>query len=126
MEKMIRNPDKDERVLVCDVDDTLVMWGENAYQPTDGTIEFKDPYNGDSLFLKPHKRHIKLLEHFHSRGYYVIVWSAGGGKWAKSVVNTLEINHIVDDIMGKPLKYIDDLPAQEWMGNRIYVEDKND
>ncbi len=115
----LHKSDKDEKVICIDVDDTLVM---RDVKLLDKTVSIVDPYSGLSITVTPHIKHIDLVEHFHDRGYYVIVWSAGGGLWAQAVVEALHLNKYVDDIMGKPLKYMDDVPCDEWMGNRIYLE----
>ena len=113
---MITNP---EHVICFDVDDTLVLW--NA-EPTD--VQIKDPYHENNIIaLKKHNKHIKLLKDHKERGYFVVVWSAGGYAWAKTVVETLELQQYVDFIMAKPLKICDDLPASEILGSRIYLED---
>jgi hypothetical protein len=124
-EKMkIRNADKNERVIMTDIDDTLVKWSGNPHQPGKNKISIVDPYTGELVYLTPHKKHISLLKHFSSRGYYIVAWSAGGGLWAEAVIEALGINDHINFIMSKPEKYIDDLPCSEWMGNRIYVEDR--
>jgi hypothetical protein len=120
MAKKIRNSDKNERIVTFDVDDTLILWGDHKDDPN--AIPIKDPYTDDVFYFLPHKKHIQLVSHFSNRGYYVIVWSAGGGLWANKVVDTLGIRKYVDDVMVKPLKYVDDLDCKEWMGNRIYID----
>lgn len=109
-----------EMNVFYDCDDTLVMWHD---EPCD--IIIKDPYEeGISHNLKKHKKHIKLLKTHKAQGYGVVVWSAGGAKWAQSVVDALELNDHVDIIMAKPVKFIDDLTANEIMGTRVYLKDE--
>lgn len=111
-----------EHVVYFDVDETLVRW--NVTQSNE-LVAFKDPHDDENTYqLKPHKRHIKLLKDFHARGYVVVVWSAGGSKWANEVVRTLGIEQYVNLVISKPSKYVDDLKAQDFMGNHIYLEDK--
>jgi hypothetical protein len=83
-----------------------------------------DPYTNEILYFNPHKKHVNLVKHFYFRGYYVIVWSAAGGLWAKAVVDALNISGYVDLVMAKPEKYVDDLPSTDWMGNRIYLKEE--
>lgn len=108
-----------DQVIVFDVDDTLVMWRTNNHNLT-----VVDPYDGSNQKLEIHARHVKLLtDHFH-RGYQVIVWSAAGSRWAEAVVMALKLEPYVHVVMGKPIKYVDDLVANEFMGSRIYLDNK--
>lgn len=109
-----------DQVVCCDVDDTLVMWNLDDKSKD---ISIPDPYSpGVSNFVTPHLAHIQLLRKFKERGFTIIVWSAGGFKWAHNVVNALEIEPFVDLVMSKPCRYIDDLACKEWMGPRIYIK----
>lgn len=103
-----------------DVDDTLVMWEANHTQPGEGKIAIVDPNDNQTVYLKPHKKHIKILKDLKSRGYYITVWSAGGYGWAEAVVKTLGIEEHVDVVMTKPIKFFDDLPLSE-LGSRVYI-----
>lgn len=113
-----------EFVVAFDVDETLVMWEMDISKQAEGRIAFLDPYDGTTNYLTPHKPHIALLKKYKGRGMCVIVWSAGGTQWAKSVVNTLGLADYVDLILTKPSKYVDDLLAHEVLGNRIYLKEK--
>lgn len=106
-----------EMLIYCDCDDTLVMHNVKGKK-----LDFIDPYSKEIICLVPHKKQIKLLKDFKIRGYKIVVWSAAGALWAKEVVNKLELNDWVDLIISKPLKYIDDLPANEIMGSRVYLK----
>lgn len=112
---------ENEMIVYFDCDDTLVM-----HQINNNKIEIKDPYSNTSCFLTPHKRHIKLLKDFKSRGYTVVVWSAAGAKWANEVVKSLDLKDSVDLVISKPLKFVDDLPASEVLGSRIYLPFKEE
>lgn len=115
-----------EDVYTFDVDDTLVLWGTANYQrPSPDLIEFNDPYDGAKVYLRPHHRHIKLLKQMKGRGRYVVVWSQGGAKWAREVVKTLGLSNYVDLIITKPHGYVDDLPCEAWLRNRIYIDEVN-
>lgn len=98
---------KSDRVVYCDVDDTLIMWPELGQEG-----------------YKPHLKHIEMLKRFKSRGQAVIVWSAGGHEWAEHIVKELGLEPYVDAVLCKPSWYMDDLMAQEFLPevNRIYVK----
>lgn len=108
---------ENEMIIYFDCDDTLVMYNVNGKK-----LDFVDPYSKENISLVPHKKQIKLLKDFKARGYKVVVWTAAGAIWAKEVVNKLKLNNYVDLIISKPLKYVDDLPAQEILGSRIYLK----
>lgn len=119
---------KNDKIIFFDCDDTLVKWPENwnmnasFSQPSEGSVEFHDPYDWSSNHLIPFEKHISLLKKHKGRGYCVIVWSAGGVMWAASVIKTLGLEQYVDFIMTKPLKFVDDLPADKILGERIYLK----
>lgn len=109
-----------EYVVAFDVDDTLVMW-DNHTQPGEGKVSFVDPYDGSFHYLTPHEKHVNLLKKYKARGMMVMVWSAGGAKWAEAVINTLKLAEFVDVVITKPSKYVDDLRADEILGQRVYL-----
>lgn len=110
-----------EFVVAFDVDDTLVMW-EKQETKSQNAVTFLDPYDGSKHLLVPHQGHISLMKKYKGRGMCIIVWSAGGTQWAKSVINTLGLQDYVDIILTKPSKYVDDLQASEILGNRVYLK----
>lgn len=113
-----------EFVVAFDVDDTILMWGDDFTKPEEGRIEIIDPYDGSRVYLTPHKKHIGLLKKYKGRGMCVMVWSAGGVQWAKAAINALNLADYIDLVITKPSKYVDDLPASEILGSRIYLQDK--
>jgi len=114
---------ENEQIYAFDIDDTLVMWDGNFQQPDrDGrTIAITDPYDGATVHLKPHLQHIKLLKQMRGRGRFVMVWSAGGVLWAEAVIKALNLEGYVGLITTKPIGYVDDLPANEFLKNHIYL-----
>jgi hypothetical protein len=111
---------KQESTVFIDCDDTLVMWGFAKYTP--GTIAIGCPYYDDQIdHLKPHKGHIKVLKDRKARGSFIVVWSAGGFAWAEAVVKALGLEEYVDLCMTKPHMYIDDKPAEKFMGEHLYI-----
>ena len=113
-----------EDVVMYDCDDTLVLWFTEC-DPSE-KIQITCPYGRSETWLKPHKRHIELLKKHKERGMTVIVWSAAGYKWANAVVKALNLEEYVDFCMTKPNKYVDDLQANEILGVRIFLEDKDE
>lgn len=112
---------QNESVLCVDVDNTLVIWGQEDV-PGVELISVANPLNPtDVSLLRPHNGHIKILKDRYLRGSHVTVWSAGGYRWAEAVVKALKLERHVDIIMTKPFAYIDDKEANEWMGEHIYL-----
>lgn len=113
---------EDDQVVTVDTDDTLVMWSDKYQSPHDNAIPIIDPYDNSTNYLIPNQKHIDLIKKYKGRGFLVIVWSAGGAKWSHSVVNALSIESYVDLVLTKPNRYLDDIPCQDWMGNRVYIK----
>lgn len=115
---------KNEQVIFFDVDDTLIVWDAKI---SDRHIEVKSPYNTNEIDLvKPHPGHIKILKDRYARGSTIIVWSAGGYKWAEAVVKALGLSKYVSFIMSKPFMYVDDKEACEILGERLYLGKESD
>jgi hypothetical protein len=111
-----------EQIYMFDVDDTLICWDDKYFGPAEGRVAVTDPYDGVTVYLKPHSRHVKLLTQMAGRGRFVIVWSQSGAQWARAVVDALGIQEHVRLIMTKPQGYVDDLPCERWMRDRIFLE----
>lgn len=103
-----------------DVDETLVFW-KTGVEEGDRQIQVVDPYTGRYLDLVPHERHIDLLLRKKSQGHIIIVWSAGGSEWARTIVNALGLQDSVDLVMAKPVQYVDDLAMDQWGVSRCYL-----
>lgn len=109
-----------EQVIFVDVDDTLIVWGK--VKKGQKTISIINPYsNNEENFVRPHLGHIRVLKDRKARGAYIVVWSAGGHKWAEAVVKALGLTDHVNLIMSKPIMYIDDKKADEILGERLYL-----
>ena len=104
---------KNGNVVCFDVDDSLVMW-DMPYQETGTYVNVN--YDGKDSMMLVHIKNVDNLIRFASRGYSVVVWSAGGSDWARAVVDALRINDYVSVVMDKPRYYFDDLPCTDWMG----------
>lgn len=112
---------KNELVVFTDIDDTLVIWTDKPFEPSEGSVKIVDPYDQSPLYLVPHTRHIKLLADYKARGYTVIAWSANGYAYVETVIKTLGIESTIDIAMSKPGKYMDDLHAKDILGQRVYI-----
>jgi len=110
-----------KRIIYYDVDDTLVMW-DKASDPKAIEIEAPNRVFGGQVTYKllPHARHISHLKANSRTGNIVVVWSAGGNKWAEAVIKKLELEPFVDVVLTKPDEYVDDLDCYDFMGARTY------
>lgn len=108
---------KNENRIPIDVDKTLIT--PCRYNDI-GFIALN--YYGTKVYHKPMFNNIALLKAQKQRGYEVIVHSANGWAWAEEVITKLGLIDFVDEVATKPLKYMDDIPADEWM-TRIFVEE---
>ena len=114
---------KSSRIVMFDVDDTLVIWDWKAINPDGvGLVYIRNPDGNCEELVMPHDRHIRLLRQFKARGHTVVVWSQGGHAWAENVCKILGIDSIVDIVMDKPNWYVDDLPCEAFMKSPIYLD----
>jgi hypothetical protein len=107
--------------LYSDVDDTLVIWPDNPFKKHKNHIPFD--FNGNTYYLKPHKKNIETLKKYHKMGWTIIIWSLGGDEWASKVCDTLKLTSYVKHCLCKPVLYIDDLSPSEWMGENIFLKE---
>lgn len=113
---------KSEYVVMCDVDDTLVMHVKgDTYSAMSEQVAVQDPIEPRSIILRANLPMIRLLKEEHARGAYIVVWSKGGHQWARNVVEALGLQKHVALIMSKPVSYLDDKDVSEWMKNRVYL-----
>lgn len=107
-----------DKTVWFDVDDTLVKWSaEEKSKTVKITCEgYTDKYEiiwGNVKALKAHR----------NRGHVVIVWSAGGYKWAEAVVKALNLEKYVNLVCCKPSWIYDDLDSSAWMPKPKFGED---
>lgn len=107
---------KNELRVTIDVDDTLIAY---KYNPELEVVLSCD-YYGTPVKVTPMNGNIDLLKSYKKRGYEVIVHSANGFAWADEVVNKLGLKEYVDEAATKPIKYVDDKPADQWM-QQVYI-----
>ncbi len=110
-----------------DVDDTLLMWGfdrDPKYWDQVICIEAHNNFYDIHMkeYLVPNEKNIQELINHSNDGWEIIVWSAAGKEWAEAAVKALKLEPYVDDIKCKPVKFLDDLKASEFMSEdkRIY------
>ncbi len=111
--KIIEN----DATLFVDVDGTLIV--HTADFPNNPTVEVPDPISDWKLKFAIHLPHVRLIREEAARGRCIVVWSRGGYKWATAVVRALGLENSVSYTMTKPYTYIDDVPASNWMYDRI-------
>lgn len=113
----------DSQTTWFDVDDTLIMWNF----PKDGVEQVikLDPWNdGKFVELVVNTAMVDQLKAHAVRGHPVIVWSAGGWKWAKTVVEALGIQKYVTLVVEKPTWAYDDKRAEDFMPKTQWVGPK--
>ncbi len=111
---------KGDLTAYFDVDDTLISW-ERPTTPDHDSIRLKD-LDGVDVIVGVNWPNIDAIAKHALRGHTVVVWSAGGAEWASRVVQALHLEEYVDVIITKPTWYYDDLPANEFMGKRVFHE----
>lgn len=117
--KIIRN----ERVVPCDIDGTLVVHiKEKDNVCTLELVSVYDPLEGAHILLRKNLPMIRILKEEHARGAYVVVWSRGGFEWASNVIEALELQDYVDLIISKPHIYLDDVEIKDWLKDRVYLD----
>jgi hypothetical protein len=115
---------ENENIYAFDIDDTLVHRDAKELEMDLERLVVRNPYSNTVLFLRPYTAHIELLKEMHGRGRHILVWSAGGVRWAQAVIKALKLEQYVHEYKTKPIGYVDDKPANEWLQNRIYLEEK--
>lgn len=113
---------ENDLISAFDIDGTLITVAKYNAHPDD-LLSITDPYTGTVKIRTAYMPNIELMKKHKAQGYFIKVWSHGGHKWAKTVIETLKLTDVVDEIESKPIKYTDDLPASEWMGNPIFVKE---
>ena len=111
---------KNERLIVCDVDDTLVMHNTCNLALTEAQVE--DPLDRfRKVIVYRNDPMIRLLQEEIQRGSQLIVWSRGGWEWAQNVLMALKLDHLPIIVMTKPYAYFDDKDVSVWLKDRVYI-----
>ena len=108
-----------EQLFYIDVDKTLVF---DCHEMHPDSIQTN--YYGQIKYIRPHKKHVEFVKSLKSRNYYVVVHSANGWKWAKEIVEKLNLIKYVDEVKPKSIKYLDDMTPEKWMGVRVYIPEE--
>lgn len=108
--------------IFFDVDDTLIMWGRKYREGRTDIIRVEDPFLRESMTFVPNITHINILKRNHLQGRQVVVWSAAGFLWAKTIVEKLGLEEYVTLILQKPTIYVDDKAIDTWKPQRIYLD----
>lgn len=112
-----------DRIPVCfDIDDTVIPWENRTDLDSKDIVQID--CEGRVFQAQVQQKHVDNLIRHWQRNHVIVVWSAGGGIWAKAVVEALGIEDKVDIVMSKPSWYYDDKPCENWMGKRIYLYDE--
>lgn len=118
---------KSDKIVMFDVDDTLVLWAPTAAQLLERGVPFKY-LNSNHVVVEakivPHQIHIDHLRRHKMRGHTVFLWSAGGWPWCEAAAYALKIDGDVDYAMGKPDWIYDDKSVVEFMPKSQWSEDK--
>jgi len=106
------------RPFFVDCDDTLCQWDRSKYPDLPKTV-IRGGRNDDCEVVL-NQKNINVVKKFRKLGYYIVVWSHSGHVWAENVVKACGLTEYVDQVMDKPMFYLDDRPAGEFMGERIW------
>ncbi len=111
-----------DTTFCIDVDETLIMWVDDIKPTPKEAVEFN--FYGQKIYAIPHEDHIRLMKASVARGRNTIVWSGNGKDWVKEVLTKLDLANLDVLVMTKPVGYLDDSPAQNWMGQKVYLTSK--
>lgn len=113
-----------------DVDDTLITWRPSEDDREErgkdcswllttldldetGKVYLKQKKEDDAFI--PHRSNIEQLKEHKRRGHTIIVWSAGGWRWAEQAIRLLGLEDYVDLVIEKPSFVYDDKQVHEFM-----------
>lgn len=113
---------KSERVIFCDIDDTLIMHTKSAYHTYIDIVLIKDSVEGGHVEAYRNNSMIRLVKEEAARGSYIVAWSRGGYEWANAVIIALGLQEQVKQVMTKPYAYFDDSDISIWLKDRVYIE----
>lgn len=106
-----------QKVIMVDCDETLILWSI-ANAPKEKLITLS--INELSAAVLPHQKNINLFIKLAKMNYSMCVWSRTGFDWAEAIVKALNLEQYTTLCLSKPLFYLDDAPAESWMGKRLW------
>lgn len=109
-------------IAAFDIDGTLIRVPNDKDKPDD-IIAITDPYTGTVKTRVIHMPNVELMKSYKARGFYIVVWSHAGRKWARAVVDKLGLDSIVGHAQAKPNKLVDDLSVEKGIGHTIFVSE---
>lgn len=118
-------PIKSERVIMVDIDDTLVMHGRDKNVPDAVYVDVLDTLYDDTFIkMQVNAPMVRLVREEIVRGSKIIFWSRGGYQWAMNVLTALHFDEYETEllVLTKPFAYFDDSPVDKWMVDRVYIK----
>lgn len=111
-----------ENIAPFDVDGTLILSPSITDPPGSSYVDIFYPATEKYVRQRVNRAMVNILKEEKSRGAYVLVWSRCGKEWAKNTIKALDLEGYVDHIMAKPRAYFDDLPVEQWLKDRVFIE----
>ena len=111
------NLNKNENIVLIDIDGTLIIHTDK--ENYDHCLN----YYGHKKYVKVHTELVQLLKSYKQRGFYIRVHSNNGYRWAKEVINALDLNSFVDSIETKACRFVDDaiVASNEVVGQHVWI-----
>lgn len=120
---IVGNVVKSEQVIPVDIDGTLILWGITGSEVAGDCLDYTCPYDQKLKRVKLHRPNMSIFKERLSRGAFFLVWSASGNAKAEAVMQALGyLGHPQVLVLSKPIGYMDDIPCEEWMGPRIWLD----
>lgn len=108
---------KTTKCVDVDIDSTLVMWDVSEYPDLRRIkVNVVDTANPDyDTELGVNQKNVNLVKKLAKIGYAMHFQSRSEWDWVVAVLKKLDLYRYAASIRTKPLYYIDDKPADEWM-----------
>lgn len=114
---------QNENTKFFDVDGCLILSKTDTDPKGSEYIAIQDPVHPKyTITMRVHKPNVRCLREEIQRGAHVTVWSRSGWEWARNVVQALGLGETDVTVMSKPLAYFDDMPVEQWLKDRIYLD----
>lgn len=110
---------KTDKVLFCDVDDTIIFW--EPLQNSPYTVKIEMFGKTSKYYFAPHV--LRHLQEHGRRGHGLVVWSKGGYEWAHAVTKALKLEEFFEKdklvVLSKPEWLLDDKHPKLWLPNHV-------